>query len=98
LDIRGTSTPGNGGTMSSTKNTARLHLRDGALLEFMPGDRGPWRRGIVRELPEGRWVVEEIGRGQRFVLDGSLRYRTVDGAPIHVLKGRPWWASEVGEA
>jgi len=70
--------------VSHTK-PARTHLHDGAVLEFMPFGRGPWRRGTVRQLPEGRWVVEEMGRGQRFVLDGSLQYRSIDGAPIHLL-------------
>lgn len=72
---------------------AKLHLEEGAVLEFMPRGRGPWRRGTIRKVTEDRYAVQEWGTERRYPLDGRLQYRSVDGAPLHILSLRPWWMS-----
>ena len=69
-------------------NPAKLHLEEGAVLEFMPRGRGPWRRGTVRKVAEGQFAVQEHGTERWYPLDGRLQYRSIGGAPLHIL---PWW-------
>ncbi len=79
----------------TTSSTPKLHLKDGAVVEFRPRGRLTfWRRGTIRKLPADRWAIEMMGPGTREPMDGRFEYRSINGAPLHILNGCPWWARE----